>query len=79
MYNSSEALEDPQAKHLQIEVRAQHPTMGEFRTVRSPVSYDGDRPLSVIAPPTLDEHREEILRSLVRAVHKSEVKSPVAK
>ena len=79
VYDSSEALEDPQAKHLQIEVRVQHPTMGEFRTVRSPVSYDGDRPLSVIAPPTLDEHREEILRSLVRAVHKSEEKSPVAK
>ena len=79
VYDSSEALEDPQAKHLQIEVRAQHPTMGEFRTVRSPVSFDGDRPLSVIAPPTLDEHREEILRSLVRAVHKSEEKSLVAK
>lgn len=79
MYDSSEALEDPQAKHLQIEVRAQHPTMGEFRTVRSPVTYDGERSLSVIAPPTLDEHGAEILRSLGRGVHKGEVKSPAAK
>lgn len=66
MYHADEALDDPQARHLQIEVRAQHPTMGEFRTVRSPVSYDGERSLSVIAPPTLDEHRNEILRALGR-------------
>jgi len=31
VYDSSEALEDRQAKHLGIEVEAQHPTMGRFR------------------------------------------------
>lgn len=66
MYDASEALQDPQARHLEIEVRGEHPTMGEFRTVRSPINYDGQRALSVLAPPTLDEHRAEILASLGR-------------
>jgi len=34
--HSSEALEDRRQKHLGIEVEAQHPTMGRFRTVRFP-------------------------------------------
>ena len=66
MYGTDEALQDPQAKHLQLLVSAQHPTMGEFRTVRPPVSFDGERTLSVRPPPTLGEHNaeiEEMLRS----------------
>jgi crotonobetainyl-CoA:carnitine CoA-transferase CaiB-like acyl-CoA transferase len=64
MYDTSEALEDPQAKHLQILVSAASPLGGVFRTVRSPVSFDGARSLDVTAPPLLDEHREEILAEL---------------
>jgi len=64
MYDTSEALEDPQAVHLQLTASAVHPVMGLFRTVRSPVSFDGERALAVRAPPTLDEHRAEILASL---------------
>ena len=50
MYDASEALEDPQAKHLELLVRARHPTMGEYRTVRSPISYNGERPLTIVGP-----------------------------
>jgi len=64
MYDTSEALEDPQAVHLQLTASAVHPVMGLFRTVRSPVSFDGERALAVRAPPTLDEHRAEILATL---------------
>jgi crotonobetainyl-CoA:carnitine CoA-transferase CaiB-like acyl-CoA transferase len=60
MYDTSEALQDPQAEHLQLLVSARHPTMGEFRTVRPPVSFDGERSLSVRPPPTLGEHNGEI-------------------
>ncbi len=60
VYDSSEALEDPQAKHLQLLVSAEHPTMGTFRTVRSPVSFDGQRPLEVTAPPVLGQHNAQI-------------------
>ena len=37
MYDTSEALEDPQARHLEMTASAMHPVMGLFRTVRSPV------------------------------------------
>jgi crotonobetainyl-CoA:carnitine CoA-transferase CaiB-like acyl-CoA transferase len=60
MYDTDEALEDPQARHLQLLVSAQHPTMGEFRTVRSPVSFDGERALRVRPPPTLGEHNADV-------------------
>ncbi|HJV40703.1 CoA transferase [Caulobacter sp.] len=60
VYASNEVLETPQAKHLQLEVAAEHPVMGPFRTIRSPVSFDGERPLQVTAPPTLGEHDTEV-------------------
>jgi crotonobetainyl-CoA:carnitine CoA-transferase CaiB-like acyl-CoA transferase len=64
MYDTSEALEDPQAIHLQMTTQAEHPVMGLFRTVRSPVSFDGQRALDVRPPPTLGEHNDEIRASL---------------
>jgi crotonobetainyl-CoA:carnitine CoA-transferase CaiB-like acyl-CoA transferase len=67
MYDTDEALEDPQARHLQLLVSARHPTMGEFRTVRPPVSFDGERSLSVRPPPTLGEHNGEIDAMLAAA------------
>jgi crotonobetainyl-CoA:carnitine CoA-transferase CaiB-like acyl-CoA transferase len=56
MYTTAEVPNDPQAQHLQLFVETQHPTMGPFRTVRSPVSFDGERALQVTAPPVLGEH-----------------------
>ena len=64
MYDTSEALLDPQALHLQLTASAQHPVMGLFRTVRSPVSFDGQRALQVRPPPTLGEHNDEIRAAL---------------
>ena len=64
VYDASEALEDPQARHLGLLVSAEHPQMGTFRTVRSPVSYDGERPGVVRPPPVVDEHRDAILSEL---------------
>ena len=49
MYDTAEALHDPQALHLQLTTSATHPVMGLFRTVRSPVSFDGERALQVRA------------------------------
>ena len=64
MYDTSEALVDPQAIHLELTASAMHPVMCLFRTVRSPVSFDGQRSLEVRPPPTLDEHGTEIRNSL---------------
>lgn len=60
MYATDEALEDPQARHLELLVHAHHAEMGDFHTVRSPVSFDGQRSLEVRPPPTLGEHNAEI-------------------
>ena len=64
MYDTSEALLDPQALHLQLTAQAVHPQMGLFRTVRSPLSFDGRRALDVRPPPTLGEHNQEIRQAL---------------
>ena len=66
MYRPDEALEDPQAKHLNLLVSAPHPSGGEWKTVRSPISYDGQQNTSVNAPPLLDQNREEILQNLIK-------------
>ena len=67
MYDTSEALDDPQARHLQLTASAEHPVMGLFRTVRSPVSFDGERALDVTPPPTLGEHGAAIRAALKAA------------
>jgi crotonobetainyl-CoA:carnitine CoA-transferase CaiB-like acyl-CoA transferase len=64
VYDSSEALEDDQAKHLGIAVETRHPQMGTFRTVRFPVNFDGEALTQVVAPPTLGEHNNEITGEL---------------
>ena len=63
-YDSNEALEDPQARHLKLKVSATHPEMGEFTTVRSPLSFDGKMSLDVLPPPTLGEHNDDVRREL---------------
>jgi len=63
-YDSSDALDDPQAQHLKIKVSAEHPVMGTFTTVRAPFSFDGKPELEVLPPPTLDEHGADIRREL---------------
>lgn len=65
-YDSNEALEDPQAKHLQIAVHAEHPMMGPFTTVRAPYSFDSEPDLDIVPPPVLDEHGAEIREELRR-------------
>jgi crotonobetainyl-CoA:carnitine CoA-transferase CaiB-like acyl-CoA transferase len=60
MYTTAEVPDDPQAKHLQLFVETEHPKLGTFRTVRSPVSFDGERALGVTAPPTLGEHNDQL-------------------
>ena len=52
--------DDPQAQHLQLFVDAPHPAdpQRRWRTVRSPVSFDGERALAVTAPPLLGDHND---------------------
>ena len=63
-YDSNEALEDPQAKHLKLKVTAEHPEMGTFTTVRSPSPSTARLSLDILPPPTLGEHNEEVRAEL---------------
>jgi crotonobetainyl-CoA:carnitine CoA-transferase CaiB-like acyl-CoA transferase len=61
MYDTEEAVQDPQVRHLQLEVAAPHPAGGTWRTIRSPLAFDGQRALQVTAPPTLGADDEAVL------------------
>ncbi len=61
-----DVLESEQGKHLQLLVEAEHPEMGSFKTIRSPLSFDGEKSLDVTAPPTLGEHNEEVFSNLAQ-------------
>ena len=65
-YDSDEALEDPQARHLEIKVSADHSQMGRFTTVRAPYRFDGHPEREVMPPPILDEHGEQIRKELAQ-------------
>ena len=65
-YDSDEALEDPQAQHLQIKTSAPSEELGTFTTVRPPYNFDGAPELDVMPPPLLDEHGDEIRAELAR-------------
>jgi crotonobetainyl-CoA:carnitine CoA-transferase CaiB-like acyl-CoA transferase len=65
-YDSDEALEDPQAVHLQIKTSVPSAVLGTFTTVRAPYNFDGQPELRVRPPPQLDEHGEDIRAELKR-------------
>lgn len=58
--SSVEVLESDQAKALGLTVTDPHGPHGHFRTIRSPLSFDGERMTEVTAPPVLGQHDAEI-------------------
>ncbi len=62
--SSAEVLASEQAQVLGIEVSDPAGPHGEFRTIRSPLSFDGERMTSVTAPPVLGQDDQAIRASL---------------
>jgi crotonobetainyl-CoA:carnitine CoA-transferase CaiB-like acyl-CoA transferase len=60
VYSAPEVMETEQAKHLGLCVEDPAGPHGLFRTIRSPVSFDGERMREVSAPPTLGQHNAEL-------------------
>jgi crotonobetainyl-CoA:carnitine CoA-transferase CaiB-like acyl-CoA transferase len=60
VYSSEEVLKSDQVRHLGIEIGAPGP-MGAFRTIRNPVSFDGERMVELSAPPMLGADNEAVL------------------
>jgi crotonobetainyl-CoA:carnitine CoA-transferase CaiB-like acyl-CoA transferase len=69
VYDSAEVLQTEQAKVLGIEVTDPDGPKGEFRTIRFPLSFDGERMDSVTAPPLLGADDAAVRRSIERPVH----------
>jgi crotonobetainyl-CoA:carnitine CoA-transferase CaiB-like acyl-CoA transferase len=67
VYDASEALEDPQARHLELLISTSGQDGKPFSTVRPPINFDGQRYSDLMAPPVLAQHRDEILRELAEA------------
>ena len=61
VHTAPEVIETEQARHLQLCVEDPSGPRGAFRTIRSPVSFDGERTLDVTAPPTLGQHNDALL------------------
>jgi crotonobetainyl-CoA:carnitine CoA-transferase CaiB-like acyl-CoA transferase len=64
VYELDEVLEDPQVRHLGLEIAVDHPTEGRFRSIRTPIVYDGERDAAILPAPTLDEHGAAIRADL---------------
>ena len=69
---SQEAIESEQAKALQLCVEDPNGPHGVFRTIRSPVTFDGERALEVTAPPVLGAHDDELVAPLRRSLERSD-------
>jgi len=69
VYDTTEVLATEQAKVLGIEVSDPDGPKGTFRTIGSPLSFDGERMDSVTAPPLLGADDAAVRRSIERPVH----------
>lgn len=69
---SQEAIESEQAKALQLCVEDPNGPHGVFRTIRSPVTFDGERALEVTAPPVLGADDEELVAPLRKTLERSD-------
>jgi formyl-CoA transferase len=64
VYNLKEVFEDPQIKHMGLEITIQRATRPTIRTVKFPVEYSDTKIPHPAPPPELGEHNNEFLKSL---------------
>jgi crotonobetainyl-CoA:carnitine CoA-transferase CaiB-like acyl-CoA transferase len=69
---SEEVVESEQAKALQLCIEDRNGPHGPFRTIRSPVTFDGQRALDVTAPPVLGAHDEALVAPLRKTLERLE-------
>jgi crotonobetainyl-CoA:carnitine CoA-transferase CaiB-like acyl-CoA transferase len=63
--NMKEVFEDPQVQHRQLRVDMPHPSGGVTSVVRSPLRLSETPVEYRLAPPTLGQHNEEVLKGLL--------------
>jgi crotonobetainyl-CoA:carnitine CoA-transferase CaiB-like acyl-CoA transferase len=64
VYNLKEVFEDPQIKHMGMEIQIERATRPTIHTVKFPVNYSDTKIPHPVPPPELGEHNNEFLKSL---------------
>jgi crotonobetainyl-CoA:carnitine CoA-transferase CaiB-like acyl-CoA transferase len=64
VYNLLEVLEDPQIKHMGMEIQIERKNRPTIRTVKFPLEYSDDKIQHPAPPPELGEHNKEFLQRL---------------
>ena len=64
VYNLKEVFEDPQIKHMGMEIQIERKNKPTIRTVRFPIEYSEAKIPHPTPPPELGEHNGEFLKSL---------------
>jgi crotonobetainyl-CoA:carnitine CoA-transferase CaiB-like acyl-CoA transferase len=64
VYNMAEVFQDPQIKHMGLEIRIERENKPAIRTVKFPLDYSGTKLPHPAPPPDLGEHNNDLLKSL---------------
>jgi crotonobetainyl-CoA:carnitine CoA-transferase CaiB-like acyl-CoA transferase len=64
VYNLAEVFQDPQIKHMGLEIQIERKDKPAIRTVKFPIDYSETKIPHPAAPPELGEHNAEFLKSL---------------
>jgi len=64
VYNLKEVFEDPQVKHMGMQIAIERKDKPTIRTVKFPVEYSETKSSHPTPPPELGEHNSEFLKSL---------------
>jgi formyl-CoA transferase len=64
VYNLAEVFQDPQIKHMGLEIKIERPEKPTIRTVKFPIDYSETKVPHPAAPPELGEHNAEFLKPL---------------
>ena len=64
VYNLQEVFQDPQIKHMGLEIEIERKSKPSIRTVKFPVEYSETKPCHPAPPPELGEHNSEFLTAL---------------
>jgi crotonobetainyl-CoA:carnitine CoA-transferase CaiB-like acyl-CoA transferase len=64
VYNLLEVFQDPQIKHMGLEIKIERKDKPSIRTVKFPVEFSETKPAHPAPPPELGEHNEELLKTL---------------
>ena len=64
VYNMAEVFQDPQIKHMGMEIHIERQGKPTIRTVKFPVEYSETKITHPAPPPELGEHNEEFLKLL---------------